>query len=97
MVWTKMLWKTALASALASGLLLSGGATTARADGYDSCRRNVEKWEERLDRDIHRHGADSRQASHDRHELAEARESCEHRYGNNWRGNADFDHDGDRR
>ena len=85
MVWTKKLSKTALASALAGGLLLMGGATTVRAADFDSCRRNVEKWEDRLDRDIHRYGVYSRQANHDRHELAEARDSCARRYGNGWR------------
>jgi hypothetical protein len=97
MVWTKMLFKTVLASALASGFLLLGGAPAGRADDYGSCHRNVEKWESRLDHDIDHHGVYSRQANHDRHELAEARENCEHRYGNDWRGNHDFDHDGDRR
>jgi len=86
-----------LASVLASGLLLLGGATTARADSFDSCRRNVDKWEDRLERDIYRHGVYSRQANHDRHELREARENCEHRFGNAWRGRYDYDHDGDRR
>jgi hypothetical protein len=85
MVWTKILWKTALASVLAGGLLLSGGAMTARADDYHSCRQNVEKWESRLDHDINHHGVYSRQANHDRHELAEARESCERHFGNGWR------------
>jgi hypothetical protein len=85
MVWTKMLWKAALASALAGGLLLSGGAPTVRAADFYSCRRNVEKWESRLDYDINRHGVYSRQANHDRHELAEARENCDRRYGNGWR------------
>jgi hypothetical protein len=97
MVWTKLLFKSALATALASSFLLLGGATTVRADDYDSCHRNVEKWESRLDHDIDRHGVNSRQANHDRHELAEARESCERRFGNNLHGNHDFDHDGDRR
>ena len=98
MVWTKMLLKTTLAFGLAGGFLLLGGATTVRADDVDSCHRNVEKWESRLERDIDRHGVYSHQANHDRHELAEARESCDHQqYGNGWRGNRDSDHDGDRR
>jgi hypothetical protein len=73
MVWTKIRLKTALASALAGGFLLLGGAATVRADDIDSCRQNVEKWESRLERDIDHHGVYSRQANHDRHELAEAR------------------------
>jgi len=99
MVWTKMLKKSALASVLAGGLLLLGGATTVRADSVDNCSRNVDKWEDRLERDIQRHGVDSRQANHDRHELGEARESCERRFGNNWHDheNYDRDHNGDRR
>jgi hypothetical protein len=97
MVWTKIRLKTALASALAGGFLLLGGAATVRADDIDSCRQNVEKWESRLERDIDHHGVYSRQANHDRHELAEARENCKHRYGNAWRGNRDFDQDSDRR
>jgi len=99
MVWTKLFWKTALATVLAGGFLALGGATPARAADQNSCRRNVEKWESHLDRDIEQHGVYSRQANHDRHELAEARENCERRYGNSWHGNSDFDHehDGDRR
>jgi hypothetical protein len=84
MVWNKMFLKATLVSALAGGFLLLGGATPARADNLDSCHRNVQKWESKLDRDANRHGFNSRQANHDRHELAEARESCERRYGNNW-------------
>ena len=95
MVWTKMLLKTTLASALAGGFLLLGGATTARADGMDSCYRNVQKWEYRLDHDVNRHGFYSRQADHDRHELGEARASCQRRFGNNWRGHYDYDRDND--
>ena len=97
MVWTKTLIKAATVSVLAGGFLLLGGAATVRADDYDSCRRNVDKWEDKLERDVHRFGYDSRQANHDRHELGEARESCERRFGNNWHRNYDYDHDGDRR
>jgi hypothetical protein len=97
MVWTKMLLKTTLTSVLAGGFLLLGGATIARADDNDSCRRNVDKWEDKLERDAQRYGLNSRQANHDRHELGEARESCEHRYGHGWRDRSDYDRDGDRR
>jgi hypothetical protein len=84
MVWTKMLLKTVFVSTLAGGFLFFGGADTARADHFDSCRRNVDKWEDKLERDIYRHGYYSRQANHDRHELGEAREQCERRYGDRW-------------
>ena len=97
MVWTKMLLKTALASALAGGFLLPGGVATVRADDFDNCHRNVEKWESRLNYDINRHGVYSRQANHDRHELAEARESCERHHDYDQRDRYDYDHDGDRR
>jgi hypothetical protein len=99
MVWTKMLLKTTLVSTFATGMLLLAGATTARADNFDSCRRNVDKWEDRLERDISRHGYYSRQANHDRHELGEARGSCERRYGKNSRDRDDYDrpYDEDRR
>jgi len=85
MVWTKMLLKATLAAALAGGFLLLAGATPARAEDFGSCRRNIDKWQYRLDRDIHRHGAYSRQANHDRRELAVTRENCDRRYGNSWR------------
>jgi hypothetical protein len=97
MVWKQLLRKTAFLTAFAGGILLLGGAFPAHASDQDTCRRNVEKWESHLNRDIDQHGVYSRQANHDRHELAEARENCERRYGNAWRGNYDFDHDGDRR
>jgi hypothetical protein len=84
MARTKWFVKMAAAFALAGGLLLLGSAPLRAADFY-SCRRNVEKWEARLDHDIHWHGEFSRQANHDRHELAEARQNCDRRYGGAWR------------
>jgi Ni/Co efflux regulator RcnB len=97
MVWTKTILNTALASALAGGFLLLGGATTVRANDDESCRRNVDKWEDKLERDVHRYGNYSRQANHDRHELGEARESCERHHDYNRRDHYDYDRDGDRR
>jgi hypothetical protein len=97
MVWTKMLLKTTLVSALAGGLMLFGSGTNARADDRDSCNENVQRWEQKLDRDIDRHGVNSRQANHDRHELNEARETCQRRFGNDWQDHHDNDHDYDRR
>lgn len=99
MVWTKIFKKTVFAAVLSGGFLLLGGATTARADNMKSCHKNVDKWEDRLDHDIHRYGEYSKQVKHDRHEMDEARESCERKFGNHWRNHNDFDrdHDGDRR
>jgi hypothetical protein len=93
MVWTKMLLKTTLVSALAGGLMLFGSATNAGADDRDRCNENVQRWEQKLERDIDRHGVNSRQANHDRHELNEARETCQRRFGNDWQDH----HDNDRR
>jgi len=84
MVWTKIALRAALLGLLTGGVLLVAGPASARPYA-DGCYRNVEKWESRLDRDIYRHGYYSRQAGHDRHELAEAREQCQRRYGNGWR------------
>ena len=90
-----MLLKTTLVSALASGFLLFGSPANARGDSRDSCYRNVQNWEYKLDRDINHHGFYSRQANHDRHELGEARVKCERRFGNNWRDHYDYDRDSD--
>ena len=86
-----MNWKTSLknatfAAALAGGLLLVGGAQPARADDdMGACHRNIDKWQDRLNHDIDRHGAESHQAKHDREELDETRDACRHRYGDKWR------------
>jgi hypothetical protein len=97
MVWTKMLLKMTLVSALAGGFMLFASATNARAADRDSCQQNVQRWEQKLDRDMDRHGVNSRQANHDRRELSEARESCERRFGNSWQDHRQDDHDYDRR
>jgi hypothetical protein len=62
MVWTRMLLKTTLVSALAGGFMLFGNATIARANSRDSCYRNVQEWEYKLDRDINRHELAARHA-----------------------------------
>jgi hypothetical protein len=88
MVWTKMLMKTSLVATLAGGFMFFGNATNVRADDRESCYQNVQNLERKLDRDVERHGADSRQAKHDRHEMEEARDSCRRRFG-------DYDRDRD--
>ena len=97
MVWTKLLSRTALTAALAGGFLLLGVASVANAEDITACRRNIDKWEDRLERDINRHGFDSGQARHDRHELDEAHDHCHQRFGDRWRDDDHHDHDYGRR
>jgi len=88
MVWTKMLMRTSLVTALAGGFMFFGNATNVRADDKESCYQNVQNLERKLERDVDRHGADSRQAKHDKREMDEARDNCQRRYG-------DYDRDRD--
>ena len=101
MVWTRTLSRASLAAALAGGLLMFGiAAPIARADDDDvaACRRNVDKWQDRLQHDVDRHGADSKQANHDRHEMEEARDNCRRHFGDRWNDRDEHheDHDYDR-
>lgn len=94
MSWRTTLKNATFAAALAGGLLLSAGALTARADDdMAACHRNVDHWQDRLNHDVDRHGADSKQAMHDRHEMEEARDACRHRFGDRWRDRDDDHHD----
>jgi hypothetical protein len=93
MVWTKMLMKTSLVATLAGGFMFFGNATNVRADDRESCYQNVQNWERKLDRDVERHGADSRQAKHDRHEMEEARDNCQRRFGDYDRDREHHDND----
>jgi hypothetical protein len=90
MVWTKMLLKTSLVTTLAGGFMLFSYARNLRADDRDSCYQNVQNLQRKLDRDVDRHGADSRQAKHDRREAEQARDSCQRRFG-------DYDRDREHR
>jgi hypothetical protein len=95
MVGTKMLLRTTLVSALVGGFMLFSITPKTLADDRDSCYRSVQNWEQKLDRDIDRHGFNSRQANHDRHELGEARESCQRRFGNDGREHYNYDRKSD--
>jgi hypothetical protein len=77
--------KTTLISLVLSGCLL-GGALPLMADRHNDCERRIHKAEYNLDRDVRRHGEQSRQAERRRHELNAAREQCR-----------EFDHDRDQR
>ena len=93
MVWTKMLMKTSLVATLAGGFMFFGNATNVRADDRESCYQNVQNLERKLERDVDRHGADSRQAKHDRHEMEEARDKCQRRFGDYDRDRQHHDND----
>jgi len=57
--------------------LMGAGANLARADDHDrECERRIHRAEEKLQREIDRHGEHSRQAEQKRHDLEEARRSC---------------------
>lgn len=69
--------KASLLVALLSAFLLFGGVTPTQARDRDGdCYRRIQRAEEKLEREIHRHGPYSRQAEKRRHELEEARERC---------------------
>ena len=77
-------WKSGLmrfvcgTAILAGGLLVTGAP---RANASDDCQRRLAHADRELDRAIEKHGYNSRQADHKRHELREAREWCwEHRH-----------------
>jgi hypothetical protein len=78
-----MRWKTNLLSAALSGVMLLGGITllgaAAQARDRDSCR-DISSEERDLQRNIRHHGYYSRQAEHERREIAQLRARC-------WGGN----------
>jgi hypothetical protein len=92
-----------LAGALGAALLL-GGATTARADDWGrgrdrQCWNRINREEDKLRRDIRRHGIFSRQAQNRRAKLHRLRQQCG---GSFWgwrddrgRGRGRWDHDDD--
>jgi hypothetical protein len=95
------LLKTAGSALLLTCGLISAGAP--RANAEDGCQKRLIHADHQLDRAIDKHGYNSRQADHWRHELREAREWCwEHRHqwwdehGRRWHSDRDWDdHDHD--
>jgi hypothetical protein len=85
MLWTKILLRTTLVFTLAGGFIPFGSIANARPYDRDDCNRNVQNWEFRMNRDVNRHGYNSRQANYDRRELERARRSCQRQFGNDWR------------
>ncbi len=94
---------TALAAAALAAVLMFAAAPVLRADDHD-CQRRIARADHKLDQDVARHGWQSRQAEHSRHELREARERCwneNHRWWEEherrWHTERDWDdHDHDR-
>jgi hypothetical protein len=93
--------KMVLTAAALMAFMLLGGAPRAFAD---DCQKRISKADRNLHRAAERHGWESPEAEHWRHELREARAWCwEHRHrwwdedGRRWREDRDWDdHDHDR-
>lgn len=99
---TANFYKAAFTALVFGGFLFFTGASSAKAD--DGCQRRIAQADHKLHEAAERHGWDSRQADHWRHELHEARERCwreSHRWwdedGHSWHSDRDWDdHDHDR-
>ena len=63
-------------AALGVSLLISGVPRTQAADHDSNCRKRIHNAEEKLRKEIDRHGEHSCQAEKRRHDLEEARRSC---------------------
>ena len=73
----KNIAKIILGSALAIGLTLPMGiSTSADRDWGPACRNRLESARAKIDRDVARHGENSRQVERDRERLEEARQWC---------------------
>jgi hypothetical protein len=89
-----MLHKSKLAAAVLSGFLLVGAVAPSLAE--DKCEQRVHKAENRLQKEIAKHGEHSREAEQRRHDLDEARRQCrfdEHRDDHNWDHGHPWNHD----
>jgi hypothetical protein len=69
-----MRYKTLFVSAMLGGSLLVG--TVAPSVAADKCGEHVRKAEDKLRKEIDRHGESSRQAEHARHDLETQRANC---------------------
>jgi len=70
-------WKNILFVPALGVLLLAGGvARTQASDNDRQCQQRIHRAEEKLRKEIDRHGEHSRQAEKRRHELEEAQRSC---------------------
>ena len=70
-------WRKILFVPVLGVLLLAGGvARTQAGDNDRQCQQRIHRAEEKLRKEIDRHGERSRQAEKRRHELEEAQRSC---------------------
>lgn len=65
-----------LAAALCGFVILGGAAPAQARPRHERCEQRIHRAEEKLERALHRHGPNSRQAQKSRHQLDEAREHC---------------------
>jgi hypothetical protein len=87
MTSAKYLTTTILTGILAGGMLFFGvKPASAERDWSASCHDRLEQARARIDRDIQRHGENSRQVNKDRDKLEDTRRWCRDHH-------ADWDHD----
>ena len=74
---TRTLGRATFLTAALCGFLLLGSTAPAQArDRDDKCAQRIHKAEEKLEKEIRRHGEHSRQAEKRRRELENARRGC---------------------
>lgn len=71
----KIFSRTAMPAMLLTGFLLIGSATPLQA--YSTCAHRIQRAQQKLEKAIRRHGANSAQAERRRDELARARAQCQ--------------------
>lgn len=68
-------------AAVAGFIFTLAGAQPASADHAQDCRRKINKQENKLEREIHKHGWYSHQARHQREKLMRLRRECNFGFG----------------
>ena len=77
MQFGRTLRKAGLVAVTVCGFLILGAAAPAQARHRNGrCEQRIHRAEEKLEREIHRHGPNSRQAQKRRYDLERARERC---------------------
>ena len=69
------IFKKIMISLVLSGCLL-GGVVPLQADRRSDCEKRIRKAEQKLEKEVRKHGERSRQAEKRRHDLERAREQC---------------------